>query len=132
MEERLGMSVNNSVPEVEDDIVILMDPDMVLLRPLIHDFRNETVIWVEKNLTAEDMVVRHGHPIAQQDGYLSNQWMKLPLEFEKPDWKSGPVHWNSGPPYLATVKDFYQISVLWTDLAPQVLAVYPKLFAGRS
>lgn len=132
MEEGLGMSVNRTVPGLEDDIIILMDPDMVLLRPLLHDFRNEKVIWVEDDLKPEDMVVRHGHPIGQQDGYLTNEWMKLPLEFEQPVWKDGPKHWNSGPPYLATVKDFYNIAVLWTEMAPQVLKVYPKLFAGAS
>jgi peptidyl serine alpha-galactosyltransferase len=39
------------------------------------------------------------------------------------------LHWNTGPPYLATVKDMYKISKLWTEYAPRVDAVNPGLYA---
>lgn len=131
LEEELGLSVNKTTPaELDNSIVMLLDPDMILLRPLVHDFTHEEVIWVEDNVT--DKVVRHGHPIGQQDGYLNNEWMKLPLRFDHPPWGDGPKHWNSGPPYLMTVHDMYRVAVRWTELVPQVLDVYPKLFAGAS
>lgn len=41
----------------------------------------------------------------------------------------GPKYWNTGPPYLATVKDMYDIAVLWTDYAPRVSFIHPGLFA---
>ena len=46
-----------------------------------------------------------------------------------PSWSDGPIHWNTGPPYLATVFDMYRIVSLWTETAPRVLVVYPQLFA---
>lgn len=98
---------------MEDGIVILMDPDMILLRPLLHDFSDmDHHLWVENDPATT--VVRHGYPIAQQDGYLGNQWMYLDTEhiFGRPKdqhppippAKDGALHYNTGPPYLATVR----------------------------
>ena len=73
MENALGFSPDSAASrEVEDATVILMDPDMILLRPIVHDYTNEDVSFVGEPLSK---VVRHGFPIAQQDGYLNNQWM---------------------------------------------------------
>lgn len=119
---------------VEDGVVILMDPDMVLLRPLLHDFSQEDVIWAEEKPTTT--IVTHGKPIAQQDGYLDNKWMNINGTFVtgdatigRPKDRTGPLNWNTGPPYLATVKDMYDISLLWTVYAPRVDHVNPGLFA---
>jgi peptidyl serine alpha-galactosyltransferase len=119
MEHSLGMRVedeNEQPNPLEDDIVILMDPDMILLRPLTHDFTDvENHIWLEDNPTTR--IVQHGFPMAQQDGYLSNEWMKFDVAYitnqtlgsyvPMPEWKDGPIHWNTGPPYLATVREYY-------------------------
>jgi hypothetical protein len=135
MEHGLGMNNVTADSDLRDGIVILMDPDMVLLRPLLHDFTNEQVIWVdsEKDHSKQPAtkVVRHGFPIAQQDGYLNNEWMKLNFSYivdqpegsyvTRPEWSDGPLHWNTGPPYLATVGDMYKIVVRWTEYAPRVL-----------
>ena len=117
-----------------DGIVILMDPDMILLRPIGHDFSDDFELWVDGRPSIT--MVTHGHPIAQQDGYLGNEWMNLDYSYitqdksvQRPDWKSGPRHWNTGPPYLATVRDMFRIVTLWTETAPRTLDVYPKLFA---
>jgi peptidyl serine alpha-galactosyltransferase len=119
MEQSLGLkSVDGegkkSSPAVEDDIVILMDPDMILLRPLTHDFSDvDNHIWVQDN--PDTRIVRHGYPMAQQDGYLMNEWMQFDVAYitnqtrgnyvPMPGWKDGPIHWNTGPPYLATVRE---------------------------
>lgn len=67
MEKALGLSQDvNMDPEMADSIVMLLDPDMVLMRPLVHDFTNEDVEWVEA--VPASKVVKTGHPIAQQDG----------------------------------------------------------------
>lgn len=152
MEHGLQLQPNQSIPKpLEDSIVILMDPDMILLRPLLHDFTNEPVLWVlDKNQTEPvTKVVRHGSPIAQQDGYLNNAWMRLwpslvgpgsaaaqegdnnIMNLTRPAHKDGPIHYNAGPPYLATMRDMYRITISWTKWAPRVLAVSPELFAGR-
>lgn len=139
MEHALGMRTNQTnSAAVEDGIVFLMDPDMILLRPIVHDFSDvNNHLWVENEPLTK--VVRHGFPIAQQDGYLNNEWMKLNFSYivnrpegafvSRPALEDGPRLWNTGPPYLATVKDMYQIAVTWTEYAPRVLDVYPKLFA---
>jgi hypothetical protein len=125
-----------------DSIVILMDPDMVLLKPISHDFGNaQEHLWASGG-DPSHTVVSHGHPIAQQDGYLSNEWMGLNFTYitdgllrddattpRPPASADGPLYWNSGPPYLATVADMYRLASVWTETAPRVLDVYPELFA---
>jgi hypothetical protein len=97
---------------------------MILLRPIMHDFRQENVIFVKDD--PDTMVVKHGFPIAQQDGYLQNRWMYLNVSYVtnggnidnlNPD--DGPRYYNTGPPYLATVRDMYNIALLWCDYAPR-------------
>lgn len=142
MENSLGMKeggVND--PRLEDGVVILMDPDMILLRPLLHDFTSENVIWAADAGAVLTKVVRHGFPMAQQDGYLRNDWRNLnwtyimdkPVEEYRaiPPPSDGPKYWQTGPPYLATVKDMFNIVTKWTELAPRVLDVFPELFAGK-
>ena len=130
----LKMNSTDRPTGAEDGVVILMDPDMVLLRPLLHDFSQEDVIWAEEHPTTT--MVTHGKPMAQQDGYLDNKWMFINGSFVtgdpnigRPKEKFGPLHWNTGPPYLATVKDMYDISLLWTEYAPRVDHINPGLFA---
>jgi hypothetical protein len=134
MESTFRMNETDHPIDAEDGIVILMDPDMILLRPIVHDYTNEDVTFVDEHPATK--VVKHGMPIAQQDGYLSNQWMDLNASYVtnggniqhiKP--QDGPKHYNTGPPYLATVRDMYQIATLWTAYAPRVYEIHPKLFA---
>jgi hypothetical protein len=135
MQNVLKMNDPNKDPKVEDGIVMLLDPDMILLRPLVHDFTNENVIFLETNPATRK--IQHGFPISQQDGYMSSKWMnlnityitngeKLPAHVTR---KSAPLHWNTGPPYLATVKDMYQIAKKWTVYAPRVLDVFVGTFS---
>jgi hypothetical protein len=134
MEKFLKMGQHDRPPAVEDGIVFLMDPDNILLRPIVHDFTNEDMIFVKDK--PDWKVVEHGHPIAQQDGYLNNQWMQLNISYvthggniDDIKGKDGSMYWNTGPPYLATVRDMYNIAVLWTEYAPRVYHIHPQLFA---
>ena len=43
--------------------------------------------------------------------------------------QSAPIHWNTGPPYLFTVKDGWKLANLWCEYAPKVHAIHPKIFA---
>ena len=138
MEHALGMNQkDNHTDELMDGIVMLLDPDMILLRPLTHDFTHQNVLWAEDAQPATT-VVRHGYPMAQQDGYLGIEWMQLNASYisNKPEGSyreaeknSGPRIWNSGPPYLATVSDMYKIAFLWSEYTPRILDVFPELFA---
>jgi hypothetical protein len=138
MEHVLGMSNHTVKNPLEDDVVILMDPDMILLRPISHDFTNDPhVVWADQNQQPPfTKRVQHGFPMAQQDGYLSNEWMKYNTSYIVRDAtfrmvhaEDGPKHYNTGPPYLATVRDMYRIVVLWTDYAPRVFDDHQVLFA---
>ena len=130
--------------EEENGIVMLLDPDMILLRPLVHDFTNEDVIFADDTITtgnknSKKKIVSNGNPIAQQDGYLNSKWSNLNITFVTDGKRKlptdfngridGPLYWNTGPPYLATVHDMYNIAKLWTEYAPRVYKIHPELFA---
>ncbi|OEU21409.1 hypothetical protein FRACYDRAFT_138617, partial [Fragilariopsis cylindrus CCMP1102] len=128
--------------EEENGIVMLLDPDMILLRPLVHDFTNEDVIFADESIIGKNnsskKIVSNGNPIAQQDGYLNSKWSDLDITFVTDGKKlptdfngriDGPLYWNTGPPYLATVHDMYNIAKLWTEYAPRVYKIHPELFA---
>jgi hypothetical protein len=119
MEHALGLRADTMQAtdrRVEDGIVILMDPDQILLRPILHDFSDvDNHLWAKKKSEQPATLrVRHGYPMAQQDGYLSNQWMSLDAAhitnqtegnyIPMPKSEDGPLHFNTGPPYLATVR----------------------------
>jgi hypothetical protein len=134
MEQVLRMNETDHSPDVEDGIVFLLDPDMVLLRPLVHDFTNEDVMFVEEE--PKSKIVKHGMTMAQQDGYLNSMWMNLNISYvtnggniNNLQQKDGSIYYNTGPPYLATVRDMYNIAKLWTEYAPRVYDIHPKLFA---
>lgn len=134
MVHTLHLNETNYMDKYQDDIIILMDPDMILLRPLLHDFSNQPTIYAAPNPATD--VVKHGYPMAQHDGYLSDEWQKFNISyisqggtfppFTKDD---GRYYWNSGPPYLATVRDMYNMVNLWKEYVPKVYEEYPKLYA---
>lgn len=136
--EGMGIDHDTNTPVDEDVIVILIDPDQALLRPIRADFSDETeTITKEKDYEKYPLKVSHGHPIAQKYG-LGAQWRKFNLEkitgsADSPAIKvtsdDGFKHYPAGPPYLATARDFYQISLKWTEFAPGVHEEYPYLLA---
>lgn len=123
----------------DDAIIMLMDPDMILTKPLTHDFSKDgSTIWVDKPKDPTRLYVRHGNPMSQQDGYLHSNWMDLNVTYITGDPQSpasrlkhpdGPKSYNTGPPYLVTSRDMYGIVTRWTEYAPRVHDVFPKLFA---
>ena len=125
--------------EHEDDIVILIDPDMAILRPITSDFSSERDTVIAKRRQGEKMLgtkVEHGRPFAQTYG-LGTQWQKFDLDkiagedspAKKVDQENGALYYPVGPPYLGTVRDMYQISLKWTEFVPRVHAQYPYLLA---
>jgi peptidyl serine alpha-galactosyltransferase len=135
----------------EQDVIALLDPDMVLLQPLPSDFRQaKNMMWVGRKGNNDSNnkpalwwnQVTLGQPIAQQDGYLNNEWTRFdrttifanlssPLRNvpSPPSPTDAVQRYNAGPPYLATVADWRKLARRWTQLAPSVLAIFPKLFA---
>jgi peptidyl serine alpha-galactosyltransferase len=117
--------------KVQNDIVILIDPDMGLLRPITHDFSNprETLMGVRRQ--GEHMIaskVTRGKPFAQVYGF-GVQWAKLDLATITGDAKSPAISYSheegarffpAGPPYLGTVADMYSIATKWSEFVPRV------------
>ena len=121
-----------------NDIVILIDPDMALLRPITGDFsvEAETVISPRRQNHKLGTAVVHGLPFAQTYG-LGAQWERFDLEkitgpnspAMEVSQDDGALYFPAGPPYLATVKDMYAIALHWTEFAPHVYDQYPHLLA---
>jgi len=122
----------------EDDIVILIDPDMALLRPITKDFSKsrETVISEKRTDHILSKEVQHGVPFAQTYG-LGTQWQKFDLDkiagkdspAKEVNQEAGRLYFPVGPPYIGTVRDMYRISVKWSEFVPRVHEQYPYLLA---
>eukprot|EP00554_Chaetoceros_debilis_P000798 CAMPEP_0194093038 /NCGR_PEP_ID=MMETSP0149-20130528/48929_1 /TAXON_ID=122233 /ORGANISM="Chaetoceros debilis, Strain MM31A-1" /LENGTH=498 /DNA_ID=CAMNT_0038778193 /DNA_START=124 /DNA_END=1620 /DNA_ORIENTATION=+ len=122
----------------EDDIVILVDPDQIITRPITYDFSNESDhIFVTGNKEWKlKTKVTHGVPFAQKFGFGSS-WQKRniadiagsgshALNVSPPEARS---HYPAGPPYLATARDFHQIAKKWAEYVPLVHKEFPYLMA---
>mmetsp|Transcript_20415 Transcript_20415/g.30987 ORF Transcript_20415/g.30987 Transcript_20415/m.30987 type:complete len:576 (+) Transcript_20415:255-1982(+) len=121
----------------EDDVVILIDPDMVLLRPITGDFSKERdVVIGKRHLENRRFKVEHGSPFAQKYGFGS-QWRTFNLHdiagADSPaklvSQKDGGSFYPVGPPYLGTVRDMHSIAEKWTEFVPRVHKEYPYLLA---
>lgn len=121
----------------EDDVVILIDPDMILLRPITGDFSNDRDVVIGKeNEKDRKLKVEHGSPFAQKYG-LGAQWRTFNLHeiagadspAKKVTQNDANVHYPVGPPYIGTARDMYAISQKWTEFVPRVHKEYPYLLA---
>lgn len=96
-----------------DDIVILIDPDMALMRPITKDFskERETLIGPRRKSHILSTEVKHGVPFAQTYG-LGTQWQKFDLDkiagehspAKDVSKQDGQLYFPAGPPYIGTVK----------------------------
>ena len=134
MEHGEGMGVDLATGKVlnEDAIVILLDPDHILLRPLTEDFSDPAHLF---RADMGNRKVTHGHPFAQEYGYGAD-WMRKGVEVSDEDSPARKIsqqeaadYYPAGPPYLATGRDFYLIAKKWTEYVPKVHKVYPHLLA---
>lgn len=127
----------NMMPAVEEKaVIIIIDPDMVLLRPLTTDFTHTSVqFWspYHKSIDRKKRV-EPGTPFGQTYG-LSNNWMKF-LEAAGPDSpalkvdeRNAVLHYQVGPPYIATAADMLHIVQRWAEVVPKVHKAKPQLLA---
>ena len=136
MQEGLGYPDNHE--QHDDTVIILLDPDQILVRPFTNDFTNSSEVWRLKS-GQNKLKVEHGSPFSQQYGY-GIQW-KRKVDFEHVFQGPSPITtmaeneaWNyytaMGPPYIATAKDMYTIVSTWAEIVPRVHDNYPHLLAG--
>lgn len=137
LESALGFPDN---PIDEDSIVILMDPDQLILRPFRdNDFSNSRWMFMAKSSTPRTRVA-HGAPMGQLYGF-GLQWKdkvditkvapanELPSPIETMSNLDARAGYGVGPPYIATARDMYTIASKWSEFAPAVHDQYPHLLA---
>lgn len=139
MENALGFP---GKPINEDAIVILMDPDQMIVRPFRNNDFSHT-IWAkttEKSSDGEPRTrIEHGKPMGQKYGFRLQWKDKINTKLVLPEGETSPIDEMSndealqgyvvGPPYIATARDMYAIVTKWTEFALPVHDQYPHLLA---
>jgi len=132
---------NTDTKTRDDTIVILIDPDMILTRPITRDFPLDPTQNIAVRTADADYVrpgrVTHGKPFAQLFGFGA-AWtdLDIPTITGDPSTPAAKVtrqtardHYPVGPPYLATAVDMHRIVMKWAEYVPKVYAEHPHLMA---
>ena len=128
----------------DDTIVILCDPDQIIMRPFTNNyFSNETEIWNKRTTHPILNSVTHGKPMGALYGF-GDQWLtktnitryvpqdELP-SFVQTMSPAERENYAVGPPYIATAHDFWKIATTWKDFVPKIQKFdYPHLLAGTA
>lgn len=122
----------------DDTIIMLLDPDQMIVRPFTNDFSQSIEVWKpSKHNIPKRTKVEHGSPFAQQYGF-GIQWKTKvnvtyvangPSRIENMTIDEARGHYVLGPPYIATARDMYQITQKWTEFVPRIHHEYPHLLA---
>ncbi|KAL7475584.1 hypothetical protein ACHAW6_001496 [Cyclotella cf. meneghiniana] len=126
-----------------DVIVILCDPDFLLLRSITDDFSNqrETLISPQRKMILDKRsprgVVEHGNPFAQTWMGLGTKWMTFNIDeiagkyspAKSVDQSNALLFYQVGPPYIGTATDMHKIAEKWSEYAPRVHKEYPQIHA---
>lgn len=139
MENALGFPQS---PVNENAIVILMDPDQIIVRPFRNnDFSNTVWAKTVQHPSGEEPRTRveHGKPMGQKYGFRLQWKDKINMKLVLPAGETTPIDEMSeyealqgyvvGPPYIATARDMYAIVTKWTEFALPVHDQYPHLLA---
>mmetsp|Transcript_1914 Transcript_1914/g.3925 ORF Transcript_1914/g.3925 Transcript_1914/m.3925 type:complete len:303 (+) Transcript_1914:3-911(+) len=133
-----------SPPIPDNTFVALLDPDMILLRPLTTHIKSDISTLVHPRLLKDGEVIDEvtmGHPAAQTYG-LGAPWTNdNHKKFNRgkicgegspcllPNQNYGELHYSVGPPYVAHKLDMLRLVKTWTNLVPRVYEGYPHLLA---
>jgi hypothetical protein len=108
MEHVLGYHQDHSpqVAEHDDTILLLLDPDMVFMRPFVNDFTKHEMWRPRTSYPLVDRV-KHGYPMASEYGY-GNQWFHKTKIAQIKGFEQSPVpnltkadideNYHAGPP----------------------------------
>lgn len=107
MENALGYP---DKPENDDAMVILLDPDQIILRPFTKDFTSSTEVWKPTNSRVPlRLKVEHGSPFGQLYGF-GIQWKTKvnityvtggePSRVSTMSDQEARDHYSLGPPYI--------------------------------
>ena len=74
LENALGYASTSSSNEHDNHIIILLDPDQIILKPFTADFSQHPEAWRRRTSLPYWDKITHGKPFAQQYGF---QWVLL-------------------------------------------------------
>ena len=138
--------LEHAVPPVPAGMVIaLLDPDMILVRPLTPQVRGQPNNVYNKHVykSEADIIERivEGKPVAQMYGlgapWTNDQHKRFNRTYIcgadspclEPMSYFGEQHYAVGPPYMAVKEDMVRIAATWTKFVPRVYEHYPFLLA---
>jgi peptidyl serine alpha-galactosyltransferase len=133
LEHAMGMDSNSSIysSPYDKDIFILLDPDMILLKPFTYDFTQQPQRWSPRTTLPYWNQVSHGQPFAQQYGFGMDWCTKTnhrPTLSRKFSLEFLQEHFSVGPPYLATGYDFRRLVHQWAERVVPLHQQFPRLF----
>ena len=132
-----GLKYEENKDEFEDAIIMILDPDMILLRPLTYDFTESNVIIHESDRGTDMRFVKHGQPWASLYGFGDGPFRSVDVRKVLVNYPNSPAlttskeeqrhNYPGGPPYMATGRDMFAIVNMWCELVPSVHASYTEL-----
>jgi peptidyl serine alpha-galactosyltransferase len=131
-----GLGFPERALEYQHDIIMLLDPDMILLRPITHYFNDYNSAWLTTKVTNK---VVPGIPIAQAYGFGAEWLASVKGNLTTIVGKLSPTvnltlveaakYYPAGPPYIATSADMYNIALHWVGFLPRVHKIFPHFMA---
>ena len=132
-----GLKYEDNKDKFEDAIIMILDPDMILLRPLTYDFTESNVILYDlTKVLPKGRKVTHGQPWASLYGFGNGPFTSVDLKYVFVNYTTSPAlnvpsgeqgNYAGGPPYMATGKDMFAIVNMWCELVPRVHHVHNGL-----
>ena len=132
-----GLKYEENKDEFVDAIIMILDPDMILLRPLTYDFTESNVIIHESDRGTDMRFVKHGQPWASLYGFGDGPFRSVDVRKVLVNYPNSPAlttskeeqrhNYPGGPPYMATGRDMFAIVNMWCELVPSVHASYTEL-----
>ena len=115
--------IKNEFNNIYENVIVLIDPDMIILRPFLFHIESEAKSWAkwQKENTKDgngmkeprDMYVREGHPVSQKYG-IGAKWMKWKgfcdeKESCHPTDRDAWKYFSVGPPYIMHKNDWLKV-----------------------
>lgn len=120
-----------------NEVILLLDPDMLLLQPLTTDFSDSSVkFWkpFHKDTLERKKKVAPGVMFGQTYG-LGVKW----VDFKSLAGPNSPAHevdkrdaqlfYQPGPPYIGVVSDMFKVVNRWAELVREVHKEKPQLLS---
>ena len=121
----------------DNDVIMLLDPDMLLLQPLTTDFSDSNVkFWrpFHKDTLERKKKVAPGAMFGQTYG-LGSKWLNFKSlagpssPAQDVDERNAQLLYQVGPPYIGVATDMYRVVNRWAELVRAVHKEKPQLLA---